>query len=270
MPERRTTKKLKGTRHKAKRSAKGGSAAGFGGKAVKPSAKAKAQKKAPKNEPPAKKRGGSASGGNGTLTVYDMSGKSEGTMTIDPLFYETPVNEGVIYQAVLAYQAGEREGTAATKTRGEVSGGGKKPWKQKHTGRARHASIRSPIWRGGGVVFGPHPRDYSYQIPEQLRRLAVVEGVKDKVANGKLWMLKDLSINAPKTKLVANVVDAFKWVKPLVLVEKKTNELLLASRNIPGVSVKTADEVNALDVVSHKECVMTKDAYSGLLKRLKS
>ena len=266
MPERRTTKKSKSARHEAKRSAKGGSAARFGGKAAKPSAKAKIEKKAPKT-PVAKKV---KTPPNGTLTVYDMNGKSEGTMAIDAMFYETPVNQDVIYQAVLAYQAGEREGTAATKTRGEVSGGGKKPWKQKHTGRARHASIRSPIWKGGGVVFGPHPRDYSYQIPQTIRRLAVVEGVKDKVASGKLWVLKDLSVNAPKTKLVASIVGAFKWMKPLMLVEKKTNELLLASRNIPGVCVKTADEVNALDVVSHKECVMTRSAYAGLLKRLKS
>lgn len=257
MPERRTTKKLKSARHEAKRKTK---------KAVKPSARTKLKKKAVEASVPEKTKAAPA----GTLTIYDMNGKSEGTMALDAMFYDTPVNQGVVYQAVLAYQAGEREGTAATKTRGEVRGGGKKPWKQKHTGRARHASIRSPIWRGGGTVFGPHPRDYSYQIPQQLRRLAVVEGVKDKVANGKLWMLSNLTINAPKTKLVASVVRAFKWAKPLVLVEKKTNELLLASRNIPGVSVKTMDEVNALDVVSHKECVMTQGAYSGLVKRLKA
>ena len=258
MAGRRTNKKSKSVRHQVKRKTK---------KAVSTKKTKKTVVKKPAKVSAATKV---KTAPNGTLTVYDMNGKSEGTMAIDTIFYDSPVNQDVIYQAVLAYQAGEREGTAATKTRGEVSGGGKKPWKQKHTGRARHASIRSPLWRGGGTTFGPHPRDYSYQIPKQLRRLAVVEGVKDKVALGKLWILKDLTINAPKTKLVAGVLEAFKLVKPLMLVEKKTTELLLASRNIPGVSVKTAEEVNALDVVSHKECVMTKSAYSGLLKRLKS
>jgi large subunit ribosomal protein L4 len=257
MAGRRTTKKSKSVRHVAKRSSK---------KTSKPKVKATAAKKTTKPSAPAKSKAPVA----GALTVYNMNGNSEGTMALDTMFYESPVNQDVIYQAVLAYQAGEREGTAATKTRGEVSGGGKKPWKQKHTGRARHASIRSPLWRGGGTVFGPHPRDYSYQIPMQLRRLAVVEGVKDKVENGKLWILKELTINTPKTKLVAEVLETFKLNKPLVLVEKKSQELLMASRNIPGLSVKTAEEVNALDVVSHKECVMTKSAYSGLVKRLKS
>ncbi len=119
------------------------------------------------------------------------------------------------------------------------------------------------------MTFGPMPRDYSYSLPLQLRRRAVTEGVKDKVANGKLILLKDLQISAPKTKLMANLLDIFKLEKPLFLVEQKTQNLLLASRNISGVSIKTDGEVNALDVVSHKECVMTKAAYQGLIKRLK-
>lgn len=205
-----------------------------------------------------------------TLPIYDMAGKSVDTLTLDPLFHEGLVNTDVIHQAVVMYQAGQREGTAATKTRGEVSGGGKKPWKQKGTGRARHASIRSPIWRGGGVTFGPHPRDYSYSIPQQLRRKAVAESVKSINSNGKLIMLKDLSLEHPKTKTMVQILNAFKAEKPLLLVDKKSNNLILASRNIPGVALKTAEEVNALDVVSHKECLMTQSAYKGLLKRLKS
>jgi len=205
-----------------------------------------------------------------TLPIYDMAGKSVDTLTLDPLFHEGQVNTDVIHQAVVMYQAGQREGTAATKTRGEVSGGGKKPWKQKGTGRARHASIRSPIWRGGGVTFGPHPRDYSYSIPQQLRRKAVAESVKSVNSNGKLIMLKDLSLEQPKTKGMVHFLNVFKAQKPLLVVDKKSNNLILASRNIPGVALKTAEEVNALDVVSHKECLMTQSAYKGLLKRLKS
>ena len=120
------------------------------------------------------------------------------------------------------------------------------------------------------MTFGPMPRDYSYLLPLQLRRRAVTEGVKDKVANGKLILVRDLDIPAPKTKLVAGLLQVFKLEKPLFLVEQKTENLLLASRNIPGVSIKTDKEVNALDVVSHKECVMTKAAYQGLVKRLKT
>ena len=206
----------------------------------------------------------------GVLAIYDQAGKSIDKLTLDPLFHEGEVNQDVIYQVVLMYQAGQREGTAATKDRGHVRGGGKKPWKQKGTGRARHASIRSPLWRGGGVTFGPMPRDYSYSVPAQLRRRAVAEGVKDKVAGGKLFVVNRLEFDAPKTKLMIGVLRALKLEQPLLLVDKKSDNLVLASRNIPGISLKTADEVNALDVVSHRECVMTQSAYTGLLKRLKS
>ena len=233
---------------------------------IKPKAKAKAPAKAakaPKVAAPKK------AAHDGKLSIYDLQGKAVDTFSLDPLF-EGDVNQDVIYQVVLMYQAGQREGTAATKTRGEVSGGGKKPWKQKGTGRARHASIRSPLWRGGGTTFGPAPRDYSYSVPAQLRRRAVAEGMKHKVTNGKLFMVKGLELDKPKTKLMAGILDAFKMQKPLVLVDKKSDNLILASRNIPGVSLKTAEEVNALDLVSHQECLMTQSAYNGLLKRLKS
>ncbi len=236
----------------------------------KASAKAKAPAKTAK-KPAAKKAAVSKKAAHeGVLAVHDMQGKSVDKLTLDPIFHEGAVNQDVIYQAVLMYQAGQREGTAATKDRGHVSGGGKKPWKQKGTGRARHASIRSPLWRGGGVTFGPMPRDYSYSIPAQLKRIAVAEGVKDKANGGKLFIMNRLEFAQPKTKLMAGVLKALKLEKPLVLVDKKSDNLVLASRNIPGVSLKTADEVNALDVVSHRECVMTQEAYTGLLKRLKS
>jgi len=205
-----------------------------------------------------------------SLSVHDLNGKVLETLKVDALFSNGPVNTDVIYQAVIMYQAGKREGTASTKDRGHVRGGGKKPWKQKGTGQARHGSRRSPIWRGGGVTFGPMPRDYSYTIPSEIRRQAVVEVVKDKIANQKLTLVNQFEIAAPKTKLVAKILGVFKLKKPLFLVEKRTDNLRLASRNIPGVSIKTAEEVNALDVASHQECLMTKAAYSGLVKRLKS
>ena len=259
MPERRKKKNLKSTKHHLAR--KKSAAKRTSKKAVK-AVKAMASKPA---------SGKSKSKAHeGSLSVFDLNGKPQETVAIDPMFHENAVNTDVIYQAVLMYRAGQREGTAATLDRGHVSGGGKKPWKQKGTGQARHGSRRSPIWRHGGVTFGPMPRDYSYSLPLQLRRRAVTEGVKDKVANGKLILVKNLEIAAPKTKLVAGLLNIFKLEKPLFLVEQKTENLLLASRNIPGVSIKTDKEVNALDVVSHKECVMTKAAYQGLVKRLKA
>lgn len=230
-------------------------------KNVKRHAPAKAKKKAEKSATPLK---------NGTLSIYDLQGKAVDSLTLDPLFTDQPVNTDVVYQAVLMYQAGQREGTAATKDRGHVRGGGKKPWKQKGTGQARHGSRRSPIWRGGGTTFGPSPRDYSYSIPSQMKRKAVVEGIKDKVLNGKLYFVKNLEIQEPKTKIVAGILGALKLEKPLFMVDQKSRNFELGSRNIPGVGLKTAAEVNVLDVVAHKECVITKGAYSGLLKRLKS
>lgn len=260
MPERRKKKNLKSTRHALTRKAK------------KPAAKKtvkKAAKAAPKTT--AKKEAAqAASTKNGVLSIYDLNGKSVDTLQLDPLFHDGAVNTDVIYQAVLMYQAGEREGTAATKDRGHVRGGGKKPWKQKGTGQARHGSRRSPIWRGGGTTFGPMPRDYSYSIPAQIKRRAVVEGVKDKVHNGKMFVVSQLEIKAPKTKIVAGILNVFKLRKPLIVVDEKSDNLTLASRNIPDLSVKTAAEMNALDVASHQECLMTKAAYAGLVKRLKS
>jgi len=206
----------------------------------------------------------------GSLNVYDINAKSVDTIQLDAIFQGTEINSDVIYQTVLMYQAGEREGTASTKNRGDVRGGGKKPWKQKGTGQARHGSRRSPIWRGGGVTFGPSPRDYSYSLPQTIKRKAVVEGVKDKVQKNRFFIVNDLKIEKPKTKLVARIIEAFKLEKPLFLVEEKSSNLMLASRNIREVAVKTAEEVNILDVASHKECLVTKAAYSGLIKRLKS
>lgn len=207
---------------------------------------------------------------NGSLQVYDLQGKTLETLTLDSIFTDQEVNTDVIYQAIVKYQAGEREGTAATKDRGHVRGGGKKPWKQKGTGQARHGSRRSPIWRGGGVTFGPQPRSYDINLSSQLKRKAVVELVKDKVLNGKLFCVNQMNIEEPKTKKITKIMDTFKLEKPLILVDQKSKNLLLASRNLATVAVKTSNEVNALDLATHKECLITKAAYSGLVERLKS
>lgn len=206
----------------------------------------------------------------GTLSVLDVHGKTLETIAVDPILQGERVNTDVIYQAIRMYQAGEREGTAATKDRGHVRGGGKKPWRQKGTGQARHGSRRSPIWRGGGVTHGPMPREYGYTIPAKARKSAVTEVVRHKMQSGKLLLVDRLAVSAPKTREVAKILDGLKLKKPLLVVERKEPNFLLASRNIPGLSVKTAQEVNALDVALHDECVMTRGAYDGFLKRLKS
>ncbi|MBI2095960.1 MAG: 50S ribosomal protein L4 [Candidatus Omnitrophica bacterium] len=257
MPGRRSIKNLKGTKAVASRKKSGLGKKALSSKKTVTKKKAKvaaSPKPAPKDE---------------TLQVFDLNGKEEERMALDPMF-QGEVNTDVVYQSVLKYQAGRRVGTASTLDRGHVSGGGKKPWKQKGTGQARHGSRRSPIWRHGGVTFGPMPRDYSYSLPLEIRRRGLVEGVKEKVAAGKLILLKDLRFDAPRTKLMAGLLKIFKLEKPVVLVEEKSRNLLLASRNISAVSIKTAMEINALDVLSHRECVMTKAAYLGLVKRLKS
>lgn len=264
MPEKRTKKSLKSTKHHATR------------KIAHPKTATKkrvaAKKVVKKAAAPAKAKAQAAAAvvKDGSLQVFDIKGKSIDTLKLDALFQGHDVNEDVVYQAVIMYQAGKHVGTASTLDRGHVRGGGKKPWKQKGTGQARHGSRRSPIWRGGGVTFGPMPRDYSYSIPSQIRRSAVAETFKDKVLHGKAIILNDLQIAAPKTKLIVSILETFKLEKPLFLVDKRSENLLLASRNIKNVTVKTAQEVNALDVAGAKECVMTKAAYTGLVKRLKS
>ena len=204
------------------------------------------------------------------LPVFDMAGRELETFAIDPSLQEGSVHSDLVYQAVRMYQANAREGTASTKDRGHVRGGGKKPWRQKGTGQARHGSRRSPLWRGGGTTFGPMPRDYSYALPIAMRRRAMVESVKEKVANGKLIFVKGMTLAAPRTRDVAKLVSTFKLEKPLFLLEQRDTKWQLASRNIPNVSLKDIAGVNALDVLLAKECVLTKEAYTGLLKRLKS
>ncbi|HXV18455.1 MAG TPA: 50S ribosomal protein L4 [Candidatus Omnitrophota bacterium] len=261
MPSKRTKKSLKSTKHHAALASKKAKSKETPKKAP---AKAKAVKAA------SAKAAKAEVSKSGAYPVYDLKGKSQETLSLDPIFQGEGINTKVIYQSILMYRAGEREGTAATKTRGEVRGGGKKPWKQKGTGQARHGSRRSPIWRGGGATFGPHPRDYSYTIPAQIRKSAVVEVFRSKISDGKITFVNGLEIDTPKTKVVAGILETFKLEKPLFLVDKKSENLLRASRNVQAVNVKTAAEVNALDLASSNECLVTKSAYAGLLKRFKS
>ncbi len=196
--------------------------------------------------------------------VHNCEGKRVGAVQI-PKALEGPVNADLLWQAVRMYRANQRQGTASAKTRAEVSGGGSKPWRQKHTGRARAGSSRSPIWVKGGVVFGPKPRSYRYSLPQQLRHSALVHSLKDKVASGSLAVLESIKEMPPKTKVLAALLDKLQGSgRILVVVDEPSKILARASRNLREVSVKPASDLNCYDVLAHSKLVMTAPALKQL------
>ena len=205
-----------------------------------------------------------------TLPIYSSEGVETGTIKLDSKIFDGTVNKDAIYQAVVAYRANQRKGLAATKTRGEVSGGGRKPWKQKGTGRARVGSTRSPLWRHGGVVFGPHPKDFSYNLPQKIRALALKSSLNAKVKENNFLVLEDLKLAGPKTKDAAKVLTNLKLgrgVKTLVLLEKMDKLANMAMRNISYVDVAQAKDANVYEIMSHKKLVITKDGLNGIYSR---
>jgi large subunit ribosomal protein L4 len=208
------------------------------------------------------------------LPVYNIEGKEVETLDLDPVVFDGTVNAAVIYQAVNAYRAAQRSGLAATKTRGEVSGGGKKPWRQKGTGRARAGSTRSPLWRHGGVVFGPHPRDFSYSVPDKIKKLALKSVLNAKVKESNVIILDAVSFSQPKTKEAARMFANLK-IKPerknhvLMLLNAKDGQLQRALRNLDFLDVELAGMANAYEVLAHTKLVATKDGFLQLVARLK-
>lgn len=171
-------------------------------------------------------------------------------------------NAGIIHEAVVNFLARQRQGTHATKTKGLVSGGGKKPWKQKHTGRARAGSNRSPLWRTGGIVFGPQPRDYSYSLPKTVKKLALMAALNEKLAGGEVVIIDNLAIDKPRTKEMNEVLKNLGLVGKTVLVilPEKNDSIRLSARNIPGVRVTRAADLNTYDVMANNMLLMTKEA----------
>jgi large subunit ribosomal protein L4 len=212
-----------------------------------------------------------------TLPIYNTEGKEIDTVKLNAGVFDGTINNAAIYQAINAYRANKRKGLAATKTRGEVSGGGKKPWKQKGTGRARVGSIRSPLWRHGGVVFGPHPRDFSYRLPQKIRNLALKSSLNIKLKENNLIVLDDLKIDKPKTKdiskiflnLKINTKKAKNSNEVLLLIEKRENNLGLALRNIAFLNVNLAQDAHTYEVMSHRKIIITKHGLAILIDRLK-
>ena len=199
------------------------------------------------------------------VNVLSQTGSSVGEIELNDAIFGIEPNESVLFDAVIAQRASLRQGTHKTKGRSEVSGGGRKPWRQKGTGRARQGSIRSPQWRGGGIVFGPTPRSYAYKLPKKVRRLALKSVLSAKVADTELVVLDALTLAAPKTKDFVQVLSDLKIESKALFVTADVEEnVALAARNIPGVTVLTAEGINVLDLVGHNQVVMTKSAVEKI------
>ena len=195
------------------------------------------------------------------VDVYDVNGQVVGEADLLDDVFGAPVNHALMHQAVRVYLANRRAGTASTKTRGEVRGGGRKPWRQKGLGRARHGSIRSPLWRGGGVVFGPKPRDWRLRMPKKARRQALRSALSAKLRDGELLVVDRLELPEYKTKVVAQVLERLQaGQKPLLVTAEPDPELRRAARNLPGVRTVVASCLNTYEVLDCTRIVITQDA----------
>jgi large subunit ribosomal protein L4 len=199
------------------------------------------------------------------VALYNQSGTQVGEIQLAETIFGIEPNEHVLFDTVLKQRAALRQGTHKAKTRTEVSGGGRKPWRQKGTGRARQGSIRSPQWRGGGTVFGPVPRSYSYKLNKKVRRLALKSALSQKVLENNVIVLDTLNLNAPKTKDMLAVLNSFNITnKALVVTADENVNVMLSSRNIPGVITLTANSINVVDLLKYNTLILTQDAVSKI------
>ena len=188
--------------------------------------------------------------------VYDVDNKKVAEIELSDAVFGAPVNEDAIYEAVRMQMASRRSGTASTKGRSEVSGGGKKPWRQKGTGRARAGHSRSPIWRGGGIVFGPQPRDYSYSVPKKVRKNALISVLSMKVKEEKMTILRDFPMEKISTKAFQKVVERFGLKKALFVIEQDNAVLMKSSRNIKSVKMIRSEGLNVYDVLKYEHLIL--------------
>lgn len=199
-----------------------------------------------------------------SVSVYNMEGNEVGTMELNDAVFGVEVNEHLVHQAVVRHLANKRQGTQKAKTRSEVSGGGRKPWRQKGTGHARQGSIRAPQWRGGGVVFAPTPRDYSKKMNKKEKRAALRSALTSRVEADKLIVLDSLKLDAIKTKEMVRVLDNLKVKKALVVMPEVDENVMLSTRNIPNVDTIDARMLNVYDVMRYSTVIMTKDAVASI------
>jgi large subunit ribosomal protein L4 len=201
------------------------------------------------------------------VAVYDITGVKTGEMELNDSVFGVEVNESVLHQAVVMQLASQRLGTASTKTRGLVRGGGRKPWKQKGTGRARAGSTRSPLWVGGGTTFGPQPRSYAFRMPRKQRRLAIKSALTAKLQDGELVIVDTIAFDAPKTKNVINMLSGFDAAnkKSLIITGEMLENVEKSARNIPGVkAVPASSSLNVYDLLYHEKVFVSKDAITRI------
>ncbi|UOQ83911.1 50S ribosomal protein L4 [Gracilibacillus salinarum] len=195
------------------------------------------------------------------VALFNQSGSQVGDVEINDAVFGIEPNEHVLHDAVLMQRASLRQGTHAVKNRSDVRGGGRKPWRQKGTGRARQGSIRSPQWVGGGTVFGPTPRSYSYKLPKKVRRLALKSAFSSKVKEDSLVVLEGIAFDAPKTKEVVSMLSSLNVdAKALIVTADKDEVLAKSANNLQNVKVLSVSEVNVLDLLTHDKLILTKEA----------
>ncbi len=206
-----------------------------------------------------------------SVDILSLANEKRGTLELDERLFGLEVKPGLAHEVVLMQRANQRQGTASTKTRGEVRGGGKKPWRQKGTGRARHGSIRSPIWRGGGTVFGPRPRDYTYHLPKKKVRVSLLTVLSAKLRDGALKVVEGFSLPEPKTKTLVSILKGLQLqTKTLILVGSPSPFLEQAARNLPHVTVQSLERLNVYDVLRHQNLLIQKQDLETLQQRLLS
>ena len=199
-----------------------------------------------------------------SVSVYNMEGKEVGTIELNDAVFGVKVNEHLVHMAVVQQLANKRQGTQKAKTRGEVSGGGRKPWRQKGTGHARQGSTRSPQWTGGGVVFAPVPRDYSFKMNKKEKRAALKSALTSKVLDNRLIVLDELKFDEIKTKKFVAVMNNLKVEKGLVVIAGNDQNVVLSARNLADIDTALANMINTYDVMKAKTVVLTKDAVAKI------
>ena len=198
------------------------------------------------------------------VSVFNMEGKEVGTLELNDAVFGVEVNEHLVHLAVVAQLANKRQGTQKAKTRSEVSGGGRKPWRQKGTGHARQGSTRAPQWTGGGVVFAPTPRDYTIRLNKKEKRLALKSALTSKVQEKKLIVVDELKFDEIKTKNFKNVLDNLKTTKALVVLNDNDKNVVMSARNIPDVKTALTNTINVFDILKYNTVIVTKDAVATI------
>ena len=199
-----------------------------------------------------------------TVSVYNMEGNEVGTIDLNDAVFGVEVNEHLVHMAVVAQLANKRQGTQKAKTRSEVSGGGRKPWRQKGTGHARQGSTRAPQWTGGGIVFAPTPRDYTIRLNKKEKRLALKSALTSRVLENKLIVVDELKFDEVKTKNFANVMNNLKASKALVVLNENDANVVLSARNIPTVKTALTNTINVFDILKYNTVIVTKAAVATI------